>query len=252
MPVHYEVTDGVAVITLNQPDRRHVLSRAMRRGIGDAFCRFNEDREALVAILTAAGDRAFCAGADLKEMAEEQIGLPPRDFMPILNRNLWVDKPVIAAVNGAALGGGFLLAMMCDLAVAADHAVFGMPEAKWSRGAPWSVPLQWMIGQRLWMELALTGDPISAHRAYEIGLVNRVVPLAALAEASRELAVRIRDNAPLTVRATRQMVHLTADMGRTAAWDVAERLFEPVYRSEDAQEGPRAFGERRRPVWKGR
>jgi len=250
-PVRYEVESGIAVITLDQPERRNALSQAMRRGIRETFLRFKQDVEAHVAIMTGAG-KVFCAGGDLKEMADESIGVPGRDFMPILNRNVWIEKPIIAAVNGAALGGGFLLAMMCDLAVAADHARFGMPEAKWSRGAPWSVPLNWMIPQRMWIEMALTGEPISAARAYEIGFINRVVPAADLMPTARELAAKIRDNAPLTVKATRQMIYLTTEMGRTAAWDMADKLFEPVYQSEDALEGPRAFRERRNPVWKGR
>jgi enoyl-CoA hydratase len=250
--VLYHVEDHVAYVVLNQPAHRNALSAAVREGLWSAWRRFAADPEARVAILTGTGDQAFCAGADLKEMAAEGVGVPGRDYVPILGRNVFVDKPVIAAVNGAALGGGFMLAMMCDLAVAADHAVFGMPEARWGRGAPWSVPLQGMIPRRVWMELALTGDPIDARRAYEIGLVNAVVPRADLMPTARRLAARIVANAPLTVAATRRMIHLAGEMGRTAAWDVADALFEPVYRSEDAQEGPRAFREGRAPRWANR
>lgn len=250
--VYYEVHDRIAVLTMADESRRNALSAAMRASLRHAFVRLRDDQDVRVGVLTAAGTRAFCAGGDLKEMAAEHIGVPDRDFVTILNRNFWVDKPVIAAVNGAAFGGGFLMAMMCDLAVAAEHAQFAMPEAKWSRGAPWSVPLGRMIGQRLWMELALTGDPMDARRAYEIGLVNRVVPMAELMPETLKLASRIRDNAPLTVQATRQMIYYAAEMGRTPAWDVADALFEPVYRSEDAQEGPRAFREKRAPRWRNR
>lgn len=250
--VRYEVEDNIAVLTMTDEARRNALGLHMRQSLRLAFERLRDDRGAQVGILTASGTQAFCAGGDLKEMAQEHIGVPDHDFVAILNRNLWVNKPVIAAVNGVAFGGGFMLAMMCDLAIAADHAQFAMPEAKWSRGAPWSVPLGRIIGQRLWMELALTGEALDARRAYEIGLVNHVVPQDELMSVTLTMAKRIRDNAPLTVQATRQMVYYAAEMGRTAAWDVADGLFEPVYRSEDAQEGPRAFREKRLPHWKNR
>ena len=246
--VLYEVEDQIAVITLNDPEHRNALSSPIRRGLEAAFIRFRDDDNAKVAILTGAG-KVFCAGADLRELAELQIGIP-KNYMPMLNRNIWVDKPVIAAVNGDAIGGGFLLVELCDLAVAAEHARFGMPEAKWGRGAPWSVPLLWMIPQRIWMEMALTGELITAQRAYAIGFVNDVVPPGEVMKRAKALAQRIVQNAPLTVAATRRMIYLSMEMGRTAAWDVADAIFEKVYESEDALEGPRAFKEKRQPQWK--
>ncbi len=252
LKVKYAAGDGVAVITIDDPDARNALSRAVREGLREAFIRFGEDDGALVAILTGAGDRAFCAGAHLKEMAEESVGIPPADYVPIVNRNLSLDKPLLAAVNGAALGGGFMLAQQCDLVLAAEHAVFGMPEVRWSRGAPWSVPLRDMIPQRIWMELALTGEPISAQRAYQVGLVNEVVAAGELMPAAHRLAGKIVANAPLTVRASRQMIRKSAELSLSAAWDEADRLFAPVYSSQDAQEGPRAFREKRAPRWSGR
>jgi len=248
----YEVRDGIAILTMIDEERRNALSEPMRHSLRLGFEAMRDEPEVKVGIRTAFGSHTFCAGADLKEMAIDKIGVPDREFVPILNRNLWVDKPVIAAVNGIAYGGGFLLVMMCDLAVAVDHARFAMPEAKWSRGAPWSIPLSRMIGQRLWMELALTGDAIDARRAYEMGLINRVAAPDDLMPTAIGLAERIRDNAPLTIQATRQMIYHSTEMGRTAAWDVADRLFEPVYRSEDAQEGPQAFREKRPHRWNNR
>src|SRR5204863_8880252 len=135
------------------------------------------------------------AGGDLKEMAETELKVPPPDFLPYLNRNFPLDKPVIAAVNGAALAGGFLLAQMCDLCIAADHARFGITEARWGRGAPWGAPLPWLIPPRVAMELLVTAEPISARRAYEVGLVNQVVPGPDLRTAAREMAARIAANA---------------------------------------------------------
>lgn len=250
--VRYEHDGPVVTLTIDRPERRNALSAAVRAGLWDGLRRFEADDGARVLILTGAGDKAFCAGADLSEMAEGSLGQLPRDYMPMIGHNIAVSKPVIAAVNGVALGGGFLLAQTAHLAVASEHAVFGMPEVRWSRGAPWSVPLGRMVHRRHWLELALTGAPIDAGRAYEIGLVNRVIPGEELLAATGELAACIAANAPLTVAATLQMVRMSAQMGEDAGWDVADRIFEPVYRSEDAVEGPRAFREKRAPVWKGR
>ncbi len=141
---------------------------------------------------------------------------------------------------------------MCDLCVAADHTTFGITEAKVGRGMPWGAPLAGMLPQRVTMELLLTGDAISAARAREIGFVNHVVPSEELLAKSMELAQKIAGNAPLTVRAARELVYLSAEMGRSAALRAAHHLFVPVYMSEDAEEGPRAFKERRKPQWKGR
>lgn len=249
--VLYEVQEQVAIITLNRPEKRNAMSLALREGLREVYLRFRDDEEAKVAILTGAG-KTFCAGADLNEFAEKKTAVPDRNHAPMLNRNIWVDKPVIAAVNGDALGGGFLLAQTCDLAIAADHARFGMPEARWGRGAPWSVPLLDMIPHRIWTEMALTGKLINAERAYSIGFLNDVVPKEELMEAAMGLAQNIAKGAPLTIAATHKMVHMATEMGRTAAWETADALFEKVYESEDALEGPLSFKEKRSPNWKGK
>lgn len=250
--VHYQVDSGIATLTIDDQPHRNALSRAVRGGLFDGLARAEADASVSVAILTGAGERAFCAGANLKEMAEEGISVPSADYMPIIRRTAPFSKVLIAAVNGVAFGGGFLLAQMADLVVSADHALFGMPEAKVGRGAPWSAPLSRMIPRRIWLQLLITGDPIDAARAYQIGLVNEVVPAAGLMASAQALAERIRDNAPLTVRASLQMVGLAGEMGVTAASDVADRLFEAVYLSSDAIEGPTAFREGRQPNWQGR
>jgi enoyl-CoA hydratase/carnithine racemase len=250
--VRYELADGVATITLDDPGRRHALSRALRDQLWAAMRRLAAERDARAAILTATGEKTFCAGADLHEFSVETVGPVEPDYVPVAGRNLDLPMPLIAAVNGAALGGGFLLMLSADLVVAADHAIFGMPEARWGRGAPWSIPLARMVSERVWMELCLTGEPIDARRALAVGIVNRVVPAAELAEVATALARRIAANAPLTVAASRRMIRLAAEAGRTAAWNEADELFVPVYESEDAREGPRAFHERREPRWSGR
>ena len=250
--VRYERDDAVAWLTIDRPEARNALSAAVRRGLWDGFERFRDDEDAAVLILTATGEKAFCAGGDLKEMSATSLGVPPPDFLPYLGRTVHTDKPVIAAVNGVAYAGGFLLAQMCDLVVAADHARFAVTEAKVGRGAPWAAPLPWLIPPRVALELLVTGDPIDAQRAYELGLVNRVVPLDDLRDAAAEMAGKIATNAPLTVRASKRLVYASAERGWSDALDEGDRIFESVYLSEDAQEGPRAFREKRAPQWEGR
>lgn len=251
-PVTYAVTNGVAWLTINRPEAHNALNKAVRDGLFAGFRRFNEDEAAQVLVLTGAGEKAFCAGGDLKEMADDALRVPPPDFVPQLGRNITVDKPTIAAVNGVALAGGFLLAQTCDLAVAAEHAKFAISEAKVGRGAPWAAPLPWMIPPRVAMQVLLTGDPIDARRAHEVGLVNEVVPAAELVATVQRLAECIAANAPLSVRAAKRTVRLVAELPLAAAYDEAERIWEPVYLSEDAQEGPAAFRDKRPPRWKGR
>ncbi|MBC3189931.1 enoyl-CoA hydratase/isomerase family protein [Pseudonocardia sp. C8] len=250
-PVTYEVHRGVAWLTIDRPEARNALSRAVRDGLFDGVRRFNDDAEARVLVLTGAGDTAFCAGGDLKEMNETALQVPPPDFLPQPGRNIDVPKPTIAAVNGIAYGGGFLLAQQCDLVVAADHARFAVSEVKLGRGAPWAAPLSWLVPPRIAMEILLTGDPVDAERARRYGLVNDVVPLAELHAHTQALAERIAANAPLSVLAAKRTAYLSASHPRAEAYDRAEEIWEPVYRSRDAQEGPLAFREKRTPVWQG-
>ncbi len=250
--VTYEVISRVAWVTINRPEARNALNKATRDGLRAAWERFTGDDGAAVAVLTGAGDRAFCAGGDLKEMADTFLRIPPRDFMAYLGRTIKVDKPVIAAVNGVAYAGGFLLAQQVDLCVAAEHATFAITEAKVGRGSPWAAPLPWLIPPRVAMELLLTAAPISAQRAYELGLVNKVVPAADLVTETQRLAETIANNAPLSVQAGKALVYASAEMGWTAALDTGDRIYERVYLSEDGQEGPQAFRDKRTPEWKGR
>jgi len=250
--VTYEVVRGVAWVTINRPEARNALNKAVRDGLFDQVRRFNADDDAQVLVLTGAGDRAFCAGGDLKEMADNALTVPPIDFVPQFGRNIEVVKPTIAAVNGVALAGGFLLAQTCDLVVAADTAKFAVTEVKVGRGAPWAAPLSWLVPPRVAMEILLTGDPIDAQRAYEVGLVNRVVPATDLVAVTQSLAERIAANAPLSVRAAKATVRLIADKPLPEAYAEAERIWEPVYLSADAQEGPAAFRDKRKPRWEGR
>jgi enoyl-CoA hydratase/carnithine racemase len=246
--VSYRVENGVAWLTIERPEARNALNAAAREGLFAGTRRFNDDDTAKVLVVTGAGDKAFCAGGDLKEMAADALTVPPPDFAPQFGRNIDVPKPTIAAVNGVALAGGFLLAQCCDLCIAADHATFGISEIKVGRGAPWAAPLSWLIPPRIALQILLTGDPITAPRAHEIGLVNEVVPLAELRSATQALAERIAANAPLSVLAAKR----TAYLSRPDLFDEAERIWAPVYMSADAQEGPAAFRDKRKPVWTGR
>jgi enoyl-CoA hydratase len=243
--------DGIAIITLNRPETRNALAKDVRDGLFAAWDRFEGDAALRVAILTGSGEKAFCAGADLKEMVARRLAVPPRDMFPVPGDSIELSKPTIAAVNGVAFAGGWMIAQACDLCVASTRAQFAITEVKAGRSSPWAAPLIHMIPQRIMMEIVLTGKPISAQRAYEIGLVNRLAEPDQLMPAALELAAEILDGAPLSVRAARDMVMLSTEMGRSAALRAARHASEVAYRSEDAQEGPRAFAEKRRPHWKG-
>jgi enoyl-CoA hydratase len=244
--------DGIAIITLNRPDARNALVREIREGLFTAWHRFEHDPALRVAILTGAGEKSFCAGGDLKEMTELKLTVPPRDMFPIPGDNIELTKPTIAAVNGVAFAGGWMIAQACDLCVASTRALFAITEVKVGRSSPWAAPLINMIPQRIMMEIVLTGKPISAQRAYEIGLVNQLAKPEELMRAALTLAAEILDGAPLSVQAAREMVMLSTEMGRSAALRAARHVSERVYRSQDAQEGPAAFAEKRRPNWQGR
>jgi enoyl-CoA hydratase len=244
--------DGIAVITLNRPETRNCLARDVRDGLAAAWDRFERDPALRVAILTGAGDKAFCAGGDLKEMVETGMRVPPRDMFALPYDTVELSKPTIAAVNGAAFAGGWMIAQACDLCVASTSARFAVTEVKVGRSSPWASPLIHMIPQRIMMEILLTGRPITAHRAYEIGLVNRLAEPAELMATALELAGEVLTGAPLSVKAARDTVMLATEMGRSAALAAARHAAELCYTSEDAQEGPRAFADKRPPQWKGR
>jgi enoyl-CoA hydratase/carnithine racemase len=249
--VTYEVRNGVAWLTINRPEARNSLNRAVRDDLFDGVRAFNGDDEAKVLVLTGAGDKAFCAGGDLKEMSAEGLTVPPVDFVPQFGRNITVDKPTIAAVNGVAFAGGFLLAQTCDLCVASTTAQFAITEVKVGRGSPWAAPLPLMIPRRIAMELVLTGAPLSAARAHQIGFVNRLAEPTELVAVTQALAEQIAGNAPLSVAAGKQTAVLTAEHPLSEAFERAQALWEPVYLSADAQEGMQAFKDKRPAQWRG-
>lgn len=250
--VRYEVTDRVAWLTIDRPEARNALNSDVREGLWAGVRRFNDDDDAAVLVLTGTGDEAFCAGGDLKEMAAGGMRVPPPDFIPHFGRNIDVDKPTIAAVNGVAFAGGFLLAQMCDLCIAAVGARFAISEARVGRGTPWAAPLPWLIPPRVALQILLTAEPIDAARAYQVGLVNAVVPPEELHDQTQRMATMIAANAPLSVRCAKRMVYMAAEAVRGGVFDAADAVWEHVYLSDDAQEGPRAFDQKRPPRWEGK
>jgi len=249
----------ILIVTINRPEARNAVNAAVHAGIGTALEQAEHDPEIRVVIVTGAGDKSFCAGADLVALSRGE-SLAPDDPA----QQAWgfggfaahpISKPVIGAVNGFAFGGGCELALMCDLVVAADHAQFALPEVKVGlfAAAGGAFRLAQQLPRKLAMEYMLTGDPIPAARAAAFGLVNHVVPLADLMPAAIALAEKIAANAPLSVQASKR-VALGIDEGRIAAdapyWEHNTRERAVLMRSEDAREGPRAFAEKRKPVWK--
>ncbi|AWK73900.1 enoyl-CoA hydratase [Rhodococcus oxybenzonivorans] len=246
-----ESRDGVLLLTLNRPEARNAVNTELREALSRAMHEFATDDTYRVAILTGVGE-VFCAGADLKEMAGRATGSRPPDYFAEFGPDDFIEKPVITAVNGAAYAGGFRMAQFGDLCLAAETASFAISEAKWSRGAPWAAPLTRMLPRRVLAELLLTAQPISARRAYEVGLVNEVLPPTELLPRAWAVARTIADNAPLSIKAYKWMMRVGAEAGVGATSVIADEIFRPVYDSEDALEGPRAFREKRRPVWKNR
>ena len=246
--VLYEMRGAVAVVTLNRPDKRNVVNIAMRDGVLAAWRRFEADPAARVAILTAAGDKAFCAGRDLSEAADGK----GHGFIPILRDEIEVSKPVIAAVNGAAIGGGCFLALSADLCVAAEHASFSLTEARVGRAPLYAFWLNGVLPQKVALEMALTGNPLSAARAHALGLVNHVVPGAQLMDRALALAADLCAGAPLAVNLAKAMMYETTGMHAKAAMAASLQRFAPVFESEDAIEGINAFREKRKPLWKGK
>lgn len=251
--LHVEHVDGVAVLTIDRPHRRNAVDLPTAQAISDALDALDADPGLGAAVLCGAGD-LFCAGMDLKDFAEtgRRPVVEPRGGFGIVGRP--PRTPIVAAVEGPALGGGFEIALACDLVVAGVGATFGLPEVR--RGLTASggglVRLPRRIPRNVAMELALTGAPLDAARCAELGLVNRVVPDGTARAAAYELAALIARNAPLAVLASKQVVVQSADWPEAEAFARQEPLVDPVRRSADAREGARAFAEKRTPRWRGR
>ncbi len=252
----YEKQDNVVIITLNRPDALNSINRQLRRELGEAIDQFDGEDDSFVAIITGAG-RAFCAGRDLKERASDNAeGIQARASAsmtpesPYMWPRTW--KPMIAAVNGFALAGGWSIAQMCDLRLASEDAKLGITETKWSLMPPFGTILPKMVPLSAVLELVFTAEPITAQRAYDIGFLNKVVPAGQLMDEAMALAQKIAENAPLAVQYFKELAYRGLNMSTQDISSLTFHMYDQLLTTEDSKEGPLAFAENRKPRWQGR
>jgi len=260
--VLFEQRERIAVITINRPDAMNSLDGETLDQLNKAWLDFRDDPDLWVAIVTGAGDKAFCAGGDLKSLGRYYSSMTPiqrrekaekEPGVGGITRNLDIWKPIIAAINGHCLAGGLEIALACDIRIAADNATFGLTEV--SRGiipgAGGTQRLPRLISTTKSLEMILTADRIDAQEALQIGMVSRVVPLKEVLYEALKTAEKICRNAPLAVRAAKEAIYRGLDMPLAEGLRLEQFLAEPVRQSEDAKEGPRAFVEKRDPNFQG-
>lgn len=242
----------VEILTINRPEARNAINRATAIALSDALddCETNDD--IWVVVLTGADNKAFSAGMDLKAFAAGEFPITDKGFGGITQRDF--PKPIIAAANGSALAGGFEILISCDMVVAAEHAKFGIPEASRGlvAGGGGLIRLPKRIPLAVAYEMALTADPIDADRAYELGLVNRVVPGERVLDEAVALAERIAKNAPMAVRTSKDVMKKSRELSEEASWKLNAEAFGKIGQSADALEGAIAFAEKREPNWQGK
>jgi enoyl-CoA hydratase len=245
-----QIQDGVLVITINRPEAKNAVNRAVAEGVAAAMEQLDNDKSLNAGIITGAGG-TFCSGMDLKAFLKGELPtVSGKGFAGFVEAP--PKKPLIAAVEGYALAGGMEIAIACDLLVANSKALFGIPEVKRSlvAGGGGLLSLPSIIGKRMAMELALTGDFFSAQRAYEVGFVNRITDGSAI-DAALELAASVAANGPLALIATKRIINERPDWNSSEMWAKQAEIFGPVFASKDAREGPTAFAEKRKPNWLG-
>ena len=251
-PVLVELEDGIMTITINRPEAKNAINKATADAISAALDQLDESDDAKVAILTGAGG-GFCSGMDLKAFLTGELPVVEgRGFAGVTEAT--IKKPLIAAVEGFALAGGFEIMVSCDLVVAAKDAKIGIPEVKRglvaAGGGLLKMPKQ--MPKRLAMEMALTGDPISAQRALDVGLINAVSENGQALEQAKSLAARITQNGPLAVKLSKQVIDSSEDWSRTEMNAEQMKVVAPIFTSADSREGAAAFAEKRKPVWTGK
>lgn len=259
--IHTSCDGRIFTITINRPEKMNAVSPDTNFEMARAFDEFAADDDLWIAILTGAGDRAFCSGGDISRMVDAETDddypVPPSGYGGLTNRHDCF-KPIIAAVNGFAFGGGFEMVLACDLAITSEKAVFGLPEPKVGTAAVAGGMhrLVRQIGYKPAMEILLTGDPITAERALALGLVNSVVPQADVLTSAQRLAEKLMTCAPLALQATKQgaLMGLSAG-GVREAFSAQDRgdfdLLTKMFESRDIKEGLKAFLEKRKPDWRG-
>ena len=243
------------ILTINRPEARNANNGPVSLAMSGFMDELAEDPDCWVVVITGSGDKAFSAGMDLKAFSGGEGGDimgASGGFGGLTQRTF--PKPIIAAVNGSALAGGFEIMLSCDLVVAAEHATFGIPEAKRGliAGAGGLIRMPKRLPIAIALELAMTGDAIDAARAFELGLVNRVVPSSVVIEEAVSLADRIAANAPLAVRYSKSVMKQAAELSEAEGWKINAEAVGVVFTSADAMEGPVAFAEKRPPNWQGK
>ena len=258
MSLELKIQDHVAVITFNRPDAMNSIDVATREELYRIWDRLKHDDDVRVVIVTGAGDRAFSTGADLKNTPPPKESfaelLLMRDNPGTFLHKFGIDKPIIAAVNGYALGGGMELALACDICIASENAKFGITEARVG-SVPGSGGVQRLprsVSKSNAMLMILTGDIIDAHEAYRMGFVSKVVPHAELMSASHAIADRIKKNAPLSVRVLKKSIAMGMDMPLPHALEMDKYVYGLMRDTEDRTEGRKAFQEKRQPVYRGK
>lgn len=245
-------SDGIMVITLNRPEAKNACNKAVAEGVAAAIDELESNDALRVGIITGAGG-TFCSGMDLKAFLKgETPVIEGRGFAGLCEYT--TVKPLIAAVEGYALAGGFELAISCDLIVAADDAKFGIPEVKRGlvAGAGGLARLPRQIAPRIAKELALSGDFIGAERALGLGLINAVTATGGALQGAQALALKIASNGPLAVAASKAVIDKAHDWTADEMFAAQQKIIQPVFGSEDATEGATAFAEKRAPAWKGK
>ncbi|EAQ23853.1 enoyl-CoA hydratase/isomerase family protein [Roseovarius sp. 217] len=255
-PIDVTIEDGIATVCIDRPERKNALSVAATNGLTDAWETIEADDSVRVAILTSTDCGVFCAGLDLKEAGQiardEGVDILMKMRDPFHETMRACKKPIIAAMTGSLMAGGMMLTLNCDLRVGLKGTSVGVTEVKIGRGSPWAAPALWMLPQPILMELVITGDLMPIERLHAYGFTNYLenTPDAVRARAF-DLAKRIASAAPLSVAAAKGSVRATMDLGCAGGLEAGKRQHEAVYVSNDAIEGPKAFAEKRSPVWTG-